>query len=460
MASPQRFALVAAIVIVAAACTSAEPAPTTTSTTTTTLAVAIRTSAASPLSVDEGVDEGVAAAVRDEIDELRSTTESLRGLGFLGPPPIAVVDRPGFAARWEQLVTARLAESGLDAENDLMHLLGLLGRGEDLAGLTQRNLPAPQTAFYDPLVGELVVVAEPLDLIGRNEVVRELVRILTDQYHGHTDRIAEMQAAGDADGADALSTLALADALYTELRYVAGLPADEQRQVAERRVTVAGGPDFLVEELAFVGDAGVAFVAALLDAGGTAALDAAYGAALTTESILHPRRFLGGEGILELQIPDVNVPGYTVSHAGPRGELGLRSMLAAALLPGVLTQTADGWGADYEIVLRSGDRVAYGYLFRGDGPEDAFEVAQAFLDHATFVMGMAEPVAAGGGVEFVGLAEIEATAGDTTTTVAAEGAAEPAGDGPYVFVDRTGERLVVVVADDPVAGRRLRAQLS
>ena len=425
-----------------------------TTTTTTTLGVAIRTTAESDVVVAAGVDNDLADALRDQIDELRPVTESLRGLGFLGPPPIAIETPQGFAGRWAVSLDNRLDTAGLAVETRLMQLLALLPPGQDIRSLILSNISTPSTAFYDEATGELVVAATSaqLDALQRAEVVGQLVRVLTDQYHDYTARTADLRAAGDDDAADALEALALADALYSELRYVESLPAVDQQAVAERSIAVADGPRFVVQELSFVGDAGIAFVGEVLESGGTAALDSAYGAPLTTESLLHPGRFMAGEGVLELAAPQADLPGYSVHHAGTLGELGLRSLLDVALTPGMLTQTSDGWGADHEIVFYDNDDVAVAYLYRGDGGDDTVEVAQAFLNHAAFVMGMAEPIAAGGGVEIVGLAADD-------DAVVEGGSAAPAA-GPYVFVDRTGDTVVVIIASDIAAGRRLRSQLA
>jgi hypothetical protein len=70
-------------------------------------------------------------------------------------------------------------------------------------------------------------------------------------------------------------------------------------------------------------------------------------------------------------------------------------------------------------------------------------------------MGMAEPFAAGGGLEFVGLAA-EGEAASATEDSATEGV--PAG--PYVFVDRSRDGLVVVIATAVDAGRSLTAQVA
>ena len=125
---------------------------------------------------------------------------------------------------------------------------------------------------------------------------------------------------------------------------------------------------------------------------------------------------------------EVALDGYRVADQGSLGEMGLRSILAEALPPDMLTQTADGWGADEAVTLvdNSAGEAAWVYSFKGDSVDDTVEVAQGFLDHAEQVLGQSALVA-GGGVEYVG--------------------------DPYVFVDREDDGLVVVIASSVDAGR-------
>jgi hypothetical protein len=302
-------------------------------------------------------------------------------------------------------------------------------------------------AFYDTTTRELVVDASSGDLGpgGRSVIVREMTAMLTDQYHDHSGRVAELTADGRYDEALALASLATADALYTQLRYLDGLSSDDrQAAVATFPVSYAPGPEFLADQLAFPSEAALAFVGWALTGGGLPALDAAYGPGLTTEQLLHPSRQAAGEGVLDIDVPEFDVTGYRVVDEGTFGELRLEGLLSASLTPGFQTQVGDGWGADRFALLAAADDIAFVYTFRGDSANDTYEVAQAFLDHATLVMGMAEPVSAAGGAEFVGRA-------------GAEG--EPP-DGPYVFVDRDGDGLVVVIATTTAAGRLLRDQVS
>lgn len=446
------LSLIAALV--GSACTDAVDAPpTTTSSTSTTIGVMVRTSSERAVSVGEDVDAALADQLETQLVDLEAATEVLRGLSFLTPAGFALLGEPEFAARWEASVEAGLDPALLAADTRLFRTLGLLTPAQDLRALLLSVVPSPVPAFYDGATGEVVVAATSAELspFDASVVVRSLTQALADQYHRTAARSAELRAAGRYDEATALEALATADALTTQLRYLEGLP-DSSRVVAAGETAAYAmppAPRFLEGELAYPGDDGIAFVAALLDEGGLAALDEAYSATLTTELVSHPVRYLAGEGVSAVEPPAVEVPGFRMQDAGTLGELGLRTLLSEAVSPGLLTQTVDGWGADAFVTLTDASDVAFVYLFRGDSVADTVEVAEAFLAHAEGAMGLAEPLASGGGIEYPGPAPAD---GET------DEADVPPG-GPYVFVDRNGDGLAVVISSDTATGRELVRQI-
>jgi|GEM_PF-2094363 len=452
-----RLLLLAVVLVAAGGCTGGDDAvATTTTSTSTTIGVTVRSSGERALTVGPDVDGGLAERLEAQLGELATVTEGLRGLAFLSPPQIVLLAEADFNARWDAHRNARLDPVALAADTRLFRLIGLLTPAQDLRTLL-RSAATPVVAFYEGGAAEIVVAATEaeLDDFDASVAVRSLVEALTDQYHRHTVLSGELDAAGRHDEATALRALAIADALTTQLRYLETLP-DSARVIAAAEggaYAPAPAPLFLQTELGYPTDDGLAFVAAVLDEGGLAGVDAAYGAELSTELISHPVRYLAGERATAVAVPEVALAGYEVQDRGSLGALGLRSLLGLAVAPGLLTQTVDGWGGDAFVTLASASDIAFVYLFRGDRVTDAVEVAQGFIDHAQLVMAMAEPLAAGGGVELIGPAPVEGEeAAETDETT-------PPPDGPYVYVDRSGAGLVVVIAGDAEAGRALVRQL-
>jgi len=416
------------------ACTGGDAATSPTVPPPSTIGVAIASTPPPSVEVDPAVDGDVADRMVSQLDALKTEVETQRGLRFLDPPMVSIVTPEQLAARQGAGVDATLDRAGLDADDRVLKLLGLLRRGQDLRSLMAEISTQPVAALYDPIAGTLVVGADPDELgpVERSVVVRELTQVLTDQYHRVTTRVDNLTRSGRHDEAAALAALFEADASYFQLIYVQGLTEAERRLVAEAaNPTSPNLPRVVAEQLSLTAERGIEFVEEMVRRGGTAQVDAAYEATpLTTEGLLHPERLLAGERLRPMPVIDVALDGYRIVEQGSLGEMGLRSLLAEALDPGTLTQTADGWGADQAVTLVSGGDTAWVYAFRGDTVHDAVEVAQGFLDHAGNVLGLTEPLSARGGLEYVG--------------------------GPYVFVDREGDGLAVVVASDIEAGRALR----
>lgn len=415
-------------------CTGSEPGTSSTAVAPSAAEVSAQSTPPATVEVDAAVDGDVAERMLDALEDLKATVETMRGLAFLDPPRIRIVTAEQLATRHGAAVDAVLDGADVDADTRLLRLLGLLGSGQDLRALLAELAAETPAALYDPVAGTLVVgaSADELGATARSVVVRGLVQALTDQYHRVTARTGNLTRMGRFDEAAALGALFAADATYFQLVYVQGLPeADRVAVAAAAPAPPSNLPSVLAEQLTLTAERGIAFVEAMVRHGGTGQVDAAYQASpLTTESLLHPERLLAGEPPRAMPATDLALDGYQVVEQGSLGEMGLRSFLVDALDPAILTQTADGWGADQSVLLFGGGHTAWVYSYRADSVDDAIEVAQGFLDHATGVLGLTAAVEARGGVEYVG--------------------------GPYVFVDREGDGLAVVVASDVAAGQILR----
>ena len=429
----RRLAAGVGALLLVVACTGGQAAPPTVPPTTSTIGFAALSTPPPAVDVDPAVDGSVAEQLIAEIDELKGEVETMRGLRFLDPPRVAIVTADQLAARHGAMLDATFDRAGLDIDTRVLRMFGLLGSGEDLRSMLADLSTEPGTALYDPVARTVVVDGGAAELgpAERSSVVRQLVESLVDQYHRVSTRTASLEDEGRHDESAALAALAEADASYFQLVYLQGLPEDEQQAVAETAGAAPPNlPPVLAEQLTLTAERGLGFVEELMRRGGTALLDSAYGNGLTTEGLMHPDRLLAGEGVSEVPELEVALDGYRVVEQGSLGEMGLRSLLTEALPADVLTQTTDGWGADEAVTLvdNGAGEIAWVYAFKGDSVDDTIEVAQGFLDHAERVLGQSALVA-GGGVEYVG--------------------------GPYVFVDREEDGLVVVVASSVEAGRRL-----
>ena len=93
----------------------------------------------------------------------------------------------------------------------------------------------------------------------------------------------------------------------------------------------------------------------LITQGEVAAVNQAYELLpLTTEQILHPDKYHLREGGLPVEIPAVDIAGYTVFEEGTFGEWNTRLFLLDGINPGDAVVASSGWG---EIATGSTGRV-------------------------------------------------------------------------------------------------------
>jgi hypothetical protein len=334
-----------------------------------------------------------------------------------------------------------LATSGPAGKTPYYRLAGLL-RFETVEQVMER-VPVPDTRiYYDRTAPRLVVsaAADEADPVFRSHAVHELVLALADQHHFTTEARAALVAEGADDRLQAFDALVAGDATYFQLVYVQSLPAEDQVTVAAAfaatdSAAVERLPDFLRSGLAFPYDAGTTFVEDLVAGAGIAGVDQAYREPPdSTEHIVHPERYRRGEVTASVAPVDVTVEGATATPSAAFGELQLDQLLSLSLDPGLVTQAVDGWRGDQYQIIESGGGAAFGLSLKMLTGDDAIEVVAGLVAHAR------EVIDAGDGIE-------------------AEGGILWEGGRRYVFIDRIGDGLIYVLANDSELGDEVRSQL-
>lgn len=441
------------MVLLTAACTSAQPAPTaspqlsdapaittlpaptTTSTTTTTPATTLLPPASSLLPA-----EGLAG----DIDALIELTEELRGLGFLTKPGVVLMEAAAFASSVGAARSINASPGRDAARTEVFQLVELLDPSQDFGTLRADIIDTPEHAWYDPTSGLLLVAVDPQGFgpVARSEIVHEIVHAITDQHYRWWDARESLVDASADDRLAALDALIEGDATYFQIVYVQGLPEAERDEIAREFAVVspaAGVADrWVLEDLAFSFDAGFDFAAQLVAGGGIAAVDRAYlDPPQSTEHVLHPERYRRGEAPADVGVLEADVEFHTALPSASLGEWNIRLLLATTLSPGLLTQTADGWGGDsYRVYVTDDGQAAIAFLYLGDSEDHTIELTQAFIDLAEDVLRLGSGERSGGG-------EVYARSGR-----------------PWMFIDREDAGLLVVLASTRSAGQKLQDQLS
>jgi hypothetical protein len=375
------------------------------------------------------------ATLEGQIEALIATTEELRGRVFLTAPRIVVLAPAVLNDRARVAVPA-----ATEADEQFYRFMGLLSSEDDLASLLKATAADPGVAVADLAAGEILVAErDRLSPLEQMTVVHELVRLLIDQHFGYRAALEVLAGADRADEATALRALVAGDAAYMQLLFFESRLSEEDRRTAALEAAARDTaswealPEFIAADLRFPSEEGFDLVARLVVDGGVPALDAAYAdPPRTTEQVLDPDRYLLGEQPRVALLPATALPGYAVEQDGVLGRWGLELLFTGLFPAGEVIQAGDGWGGDHYRLLVADDATAFVYLYQGDSERDAREVTQLFIDHAREVLAAGQGVAEADGLLF-----------DES--------------GPYVFLDRAADRLLVVIASDPADGAVLRA---
>jgi hypothetical protein len=449
------------LAIFAGACTTAtSPDPAETSSAAGTDAGATTTTTTAPESADPGgttattapptvtasagLDQAVVDRLTEQIIELIGATEQVRGLPFLTQPNVAIVTPQELADRVREDLEAELDSDELAVDTRFMQLVGLLEPGVDLEALLVDLYSEQVAGFYDGDTGEMVIGGEAADLtpLTKSIIVHELVHALTDQHFIFNDDYEAMFDEQRYDEGVAFQSLIEGDATYFQLVYIEQLSLLDQFALATEALeqmnqtsVLQSAPAWIQDDLAFPYDTGQLFVEALVADGGIAAVDAAYtDRPASTEVVMHPSRFGGGEGILAVEPISIELDGFEVHETASNGEWGFRLLLSNSP-PGVAAQAANGWGGDSYQILYDADDIVFAVAYKGDTEQDAFELADALIALATETLAMGEGVGEGGGVVF---------------------APE---DGRYAYLDRIGDGFVFILSTDAAAGAAARDQI-
>ena len=348
--------------------------------------------------LDSDVEIPLAPADEQLMDTVEGQVAALRGLQPVHPVTRTLMtqeqlydrmaqdfeeDFPPEEARDYALTLA--AFDFLDPDLDMYHLLLRLYT-EQIAG------------FYDPETEQIYVVADvgPMRQLERLTYAHEFTHVLQDQHF-------DLEALGFSDDAEdeydseylsAVQALVEGDARLMEQQFLdAHYSAEDWTELMQESLEVDvsvlyAAPDILRESLLFPYDYGQAFVEALHEEGGWAAVDEAYAnPPRSTEHILHPERYQAGDAPQIISLPPLTNTlgtGWRQVDTDILGEYFTRRYLAQHIPEEDAVAAAEGWGGDrYAIHYRQADG-AFALVLRTawDTPADAEEFMDAYVAYA------------------------------------------------------------------------------
>ncbi|MBV8959310.1 MAG: hypothetical protein JO087_11105 [Actinobacteria bacterium] len=327
------------------------------------------------------------SGIQQLVDQLEAFVATTRGLPFSKPVPVTLLASTAFQQRLAAVNSEGENPADATKAEKVLRALGLLDKGVSLDKAEKGLLGDAVAGFYDPKRKELVVRgADPSSPYVRTVLAHELTHADQDEHFG-IDRPAIDKR--DDEASQAFSALVEGDAVRIQQAYQSSLPAKDRAKAQQEESAQAGTidpnvPPVLLDTLSFPYTFGVEFVKAVVRAGGQARLDAAFvNPPTTSEQILHPEKFLAGEG--PKTVADPPADGKVIDH-GVVGEFGLLLMFLDTKRPlpqSVAARASDGWGGDRYVAWDSGDKTCLRANFVMDTPSDTDQLVSALKDWAS-----------------------------------------------------------------------------
>ncbi|MDQ1437008.1 MAG: hypothetical protein QOK43_637 [Acidimicrobiaceae bacterium] len=313
------------------------------------------------------------------ISQLEAFVEKTRGLAFTQPVKVTLLDDKTFRKRIAD--QSKVDKAEVEKSAKVLRALDLIGPDVDLAKAQQALLGGAVLGYYDPKAKALFVRGAKATPAVREVLVHELTHAAQDQHFG-VDRPDLAKRHDEAD--QAFSGLLEGDAVRIERLYAATLSKKDQQQAEAEQNGQVGDlskvPDVLIESLTFPYTVGPPFAQAVFSQAGQARLDAAFVTPPTTsEQLIHPDKFLAGEGPVDVPEPPTD-NGAKVIDRGVFGEFGFLQQLENVITDRTtLLRAAAGWGGDRYVAWDQGSKTCVRVDAVMDTPQDADELRQALI---------------------------------------------------------------------------------
>ena len=340
-------------------------------------------------------DENDDPDLNAQMDRVEEATSILRGLEPKQAITRAFLTRDELLAYLIDLVDREYPPDRARDDAIFYNAFGWMDLATDLRQVQLDVLAEQIAGFYDTDLKAMFVISAEDTLSVMNQILyaHEFTHVLQDQYFDLESQDMDALAEDAPDAALAYSALIEGDAMLMTEGYETWLLRSnpgaalgvlgEGLLISSEQLSAA--PPIIQYELLFPYTYGRSFAYTLFTVGeGWDMVDAAYAAPpQSTEQILHPERYVGGDQPVAVSVAALDgVLGdaYRLVWDRGLGEFYLREMLRVTIPTETANSAAAGWGGDrYHIYFddATGETVLV-YRVVWDSTEDAAEFGAAF----------------------------------------------------------------------------------
>jgi hypothetical protein len=331
------------------------------------------------------------------MNEINGQVAPLRGLTPLKNVPRNFMNHDQLRAYFTESLAQQWTVEAEQSEQAVVRALDMdTGKG-DLRQAQIDGLVKSVLGFYDQNTKQLVIVTDRARMGVRDKVTyaHEFTHSLQDQHYNLTGMFA--RAADNADYANAIRALVEGDATLTMGLYarknltamdIANYRLEEFQSIDLSGLLSSGGGPLVESAAYFPYREGAQFVALLYQDGGWDEVDAAFkDPPRSSEQILHPERYFGGDAPIAVRLPAVQINGWHTLAENTLGELYLRIYLEHNLPFEQAIPACEGWGGDRYLVL--GDDQGHLALALQTVWDSPAEAAEFFDAYSEFVVALA-----------------------------------------------------------------------
>jgi len=304
----------------------------------------------------------VHGAASADIEELKKTVVAIGHLGFTREVPVRYLDRGQLKLYIERLFESDYPEELASKEEDFLYMMGFTRERIALKALRKKIILENVGGMYNEKTKELLAVEEfrDIDMFNAPALAHELRHAIQDQHFRLSALLGDLSDFDDRK----LAALAAVEGdatlvMIRELGFDADLVGDAfspenvlSFSALAGATNLASAPDIIKYQLLMPYLQGMKFSQAVLRKRNWKGLNQVLGhKPLSSEQILHPEKYLAGEGPQAVAIAFRPGRGEKV-YSGVIGEYYLDVLLKEGAEVG---DPASGWGGDLFSLYRDGD---------------------------------------------------------------------------------------------------------